>query len=302
MPTARLTAPLRSTRPAFLLLTPVCVFLGASAAIIDGARLDGPAPGLAMLGALLAHVAVNALNEYHDFRSGLDFATRRTAFSGGSGLLPAHPELARTVLALGVLCLAGTLTIGAWLTTRIGAGILPFGIVGLALVVFYTGWINRHPLPCLVAPGTGFGLLMVPGSYYVLRQTIDAEVWVLALITFLLINDLLLLNQYPDTEADRQAGRRHFPIAHGIRASNLVFALFSILAGMLIVGAVCADLLPGASLVALLPLSLAAYAWTGAARYGASIGIHPRYLAANVAATLLTPLTLGMTLLWEAGG
>ncbi len=47
---------------------------------------------------------------------------------------------------------------------------------------------------------------MVPGSYYVLRQTIDAEVWVLALITFLLINDLLLLNQYPDTEADRQAG------------------------------------------------------------------------------------------------
>ena len=45
---------------------------------------------LALAGGLLAHISVNALNEYLDFTSGLDLTTLRTPFSGGSGTLPAN--------------------------------------------------------------------------------------------------------------------------------------------------------------------------------------------------------------------
>ncbi len=50
------------------------------------------APALVLLGALAAHGAVNALNEYADYRSGLDLRTARTPFSGGSGTLVDHPQ------------------------------------------------------------------------------------------------------------------------------------------------------------------------------------------------------------------
>ena len=50
-----------------------------------------------------AHLAVNMLNEYFDFKSGLDFKTQRTPFSGGSGTLPANPHLARQALTTAIV-------------------------------------------------------------------------------------------------------------------------------------------------------------------------------------------------------
>ena len=48
---------------------------------------------LVLVAAVAAHVSVNAFNEHHDFRSGLDLSTQRTPFSGGSGTLPGNPQL-----------------------------------------------------------------------------------------------------------------------------------------------------------------------------------------------------------------
>ena len=59
-------------RVPFLLLPPVCVFLGYGAAVWrtgDASRLYSI---LALIGGLSAHICVNALNEYSDFKSGLD--------------------------------------------------------------------------------------------------------------------------------------------------------------------------------------------------------------------------------------
>jgi len=81
-------------RGRFLLLTLSCVALGVALAVRGGAEAISYSDALlVMLGALAAHVAVNALNEWGDYRSGLDLQTRRTAFSGGSGTLVTHPHL-----------------------------------------------------------------------------------------------------------------------------------------------------------------------------------------------------------------
>jgi 1,4-dihydroxy-2-naphthoate octaprenyltransferase len=71
----------------FLLLTPVCVFLGLGMAVYASKTIDIVYALLAFAGALCAHVSVNAANEYFDFRSGLDEKTMKTPFSGGSGTL-----------------------------------------------------------------------------------------------------------------------------------------------------------------------------------------------------------------------
>ena len=279
------------------MLTPVCVFLGTSTVVANGARVELHLLLLALLGAVLAHISVNTFNEYFDFRSGLDLKTTRTRFSGGSGALPRDPAMAGAVFTAGVISLLATLLIGFFFVWKYGWGILPIGVAGLVLIVTYTGWINKHPLLCLVAPGAGFGFLMVVGTQYVLQGYYATLPWLVAVVPFLLVNNLLLLNQYPDIRADAGAGRRHLPIVFGTTTGNRVYALFAVATIVAIASYILLGYLPAASLVALLPMPLAFFALFGAIKHGESIGNFPRYLGANTAVAILTPLLLGVSLI-----
>jgi len=117
---AKITALLKTARPAFLLLTPCCLSVAVAFAIYEGIEIDLVNLALIFTGALAAHVSVNMLNEYHDYKTGLDLQTQRTAFSGGSGTLPASPELAESVLFCGLLCLVFTALIGLYFLWTIG--------------------------------------------------------------------------------------------------------------------------------------------------------------------------------------
>lgn len=137
-------------RGPFLLLTPACMALAIVLAWLSTDHA-GSAWGwhalLALVGALSAHVSVNALNEYVDFRSGLDQQTQRTPFSGGSGTLPAQPALASTALWTGLISLSVTGAIGVFfLASWPGSAIelAPLGLLGLLLIVAYTPWVTRR--------------------------------------------------------------------------------------------------------------------------------------------------------------
>jgi len=289
-------AVIQSMRGPFLVLTPVCVFLGMSTVIASQASVNMFALALALIGAFLAHISVNMLNEYFDFKSGLDLETIRTPFSGGSGALPQNPEMVGAVLIGGVAASIGLFMIGGYFVWQQGAGIVPIGLVGLALIATYTSWINKHPFLCLIAPGLGFGFLMVAGTQFVLQGYYAQQALIAASVPFLLVNNLLLLNQFPDVEADRKAGRNHFPIAYGVKRSSQVYGLFVLLTIAVIVISVVQGYLPMLSLIALIPMPLALFSLSGAFKYGADIGSQPQYLAANVVVTLLTTLLLGISL------
>ncbi|PHR84641.1 MAG: prenyltransferase [Colwellia sp.] len=284
-------------RPSFLVLTLVCVFLGFCTSFATGAAIDSMLFTLVFIGAMSAHISVNMLNEYHDFKSGLDFKTKKTPFSGGSGALPNNPKIANLVLLFGLLTLFITIAIGIYFMTIVGTAILPIGLVGLVIIVTYTQWLNRMPLLCLIAPGLGFGLLMVIGTHVVLTLEYSSFVWLISLIPFFLINNLLLLNQYPDMQADASVGRNTLPLAFGIKRSNKVYALFMVAAYALILLYVLVDILPTISVIALIPIGLSVFSLVGAIKYKSNIGGFPKYLAANVAATILTPFLLGLSIL-----
>jgi 1,4-dihydroxy-2-naphthoate octaprenyltransferase len=285
---------LQTMRGPFLVLTPVCIFLGASIGKTNDMPFCSLPPILALLGGLLAHIGVNTLNEYYDFKSGLDFNTKRTKFSGGSGALPQHPELAHAVLTTGVTALLIIFAIGGYFIWYSGIIIIPIGILGLFIIMTYTQWLNKSPFACLLAPGVGFGLLMVLGTHVVLGHTVTITSWLAALVPFFLVNNLLLLNQYPDLEADRSVGRRHLIIAYGIKTGNKVYAIFALAVVVDIVAAVLLGHFPMLSLLALLPMPLACFTLFGAVKHGTSIGQHPQYLGANVAVTLLTTSLLAI--------
>ncbi|MGE4534089.1 prenyltransferase [Halomonas sp.] len=244
----------RASRPGFLVLAPLCVALGLLLALRQGVTPAALQVALVLLGGLLAHAAVNLLNEYDDFRSGLDHLTRRTPFSGGSGALPEAPWAAPAVLAAGVTALAGVVAIGGLFLWWRGWSMLAVGVPGLALIVAYTRWLTRSPWLCLLAPGLGFGPLIVLGTLLALGGTPDAAALCVAAVVGLLASELLLLNQLPDRDADRRVGRRHLAILLGPRrTAQLVSGLLLAAPALLALG-VLAGWLPATAGLAWLVL------------------------------------------------
>ncbi|NIC06187.1 prenyltransferase [Billgrantia bachuensis] len=242
-----LRACLRSSRPNFLILAPLCAGLAITAALADGYSFATVDALLVLLGALLSHAAVNLFNEHHDFHSDLDEMTERTPFSGGSGSLPERPEAAESVHAAALACLLGVVLIGVWFLWRAGPVVLLYGLLGLGLVLAYTAWLTRRPWLCLLAPGVGFGLLMVLGAHQALTGALTSTALAAALVPTLMVSALLLINQLPDIDADRRVGRDHLAIRLGPRrAARLVAVLLALAFGVVPV-AWLAGALPGAA-------------------------------------------------------
>lgn len=291
-------AVVRASRPNFLVLAPLCVGLGLAIAW----RQDS-APALldtllVFVGAVLAHAAVNLINEYEDFASGLDMITARTPFSGGSGALPEVPSAARRVLWAGLSTLGLVMAIGGYFLWLRGLPMLVLGAAGVILVLTYTRWITRSPWLCLLAPGIGFGPIMVLGTLIALGAQLDTTAVICASVALLLVSELLLINQIPDAEADQKIGRRHLVITLGAQAASKLVAGLLLGSYLLIIAAVSTSVLPPWSLLALAPLPAAL--WISVSLPGALNRPEAlnRLLGLNVAVLLstLALLIIGLSL------
>ncbi len=283
-------------RPPFLILTPACVALGAAVSYRSGLPIDALHLILVLVGAVAAHVAVNVLNEYVDFRTGLDTHTRRTPFSGGSGTLPLHPDLAPATLAVGLIASALVLAIGFYFIAVRGLAILPVGVLGVVLMLVYSPWLTRRPWLCLIAPGLGFGPCMVVGTEVALTGHASAAGWLASLVPLFLVSNLLLLNQFPDVEADRTVGRRNVPILLGLNGGARTYQLFFLLAAFALAGVVVSGLLPPLSMLGFVGLSAAVPVFRRLSRTRGALGdrLLLSSLALNVAASVATPLLVAI--------
>ena len=277
------------TRPQFLLLSVVLAFLGTCIAWYDGAFHLGYAL-LAFIGLLLCHISANTLNDYFDYKSGIDLETRRTPFSGGSGILPPSLMSPKQVLWLGLVSFLLAVPIGVYFVVVRGWLLLPLLAVGAICILLYTPVITRLGWPEW-APGVGMGALPIIGFYFVQTATYTWPVVVAAIPSGILVYNLLLLNEFPDTEADMKAGRRTMPILIGKAKTSIVYSALTVAVYLWIVGGVVAGMMPLFSLIALLTIPFAIKAIQGALRYEEMI---VPAMANNVLVVLLTQLLLGI--------
>jgi 1,4-dihydroxy-2-naphthoate octaprenyltransferase len=279
-------------RVPFLILTPACVSEGVGTAIWTTGTVNVSYIILILVGAICAHISVNAFNEYFDFKSGLDFKTERTPFSGGSGTLPENPGMAHLALSTGLITFAITGLIGVYFLYVRGPYLLPLGLLGLFLLFAYTPWLTRNPTLCLIVPGLGFGPLMVMGTDFVLTGQYSHTAFVASLVPFFLVSNLLLLNQFPDVEADRSIGRKHFPVVIGNHASSFIYGAFLLLAYLSIIFGVILNYLPRVSLIGLFTTVIAIPAFVGALRYAENAKKLIPYMGLNVIINIVTPVLI----------
>lgn len=292
---AQIKAIIGTARPNFLILTPACLSIGIAAAARHS-TIDMGLVALVLTAGLLAHISVNMLNEYHDFRSGLDLNTERTPFSGGSGSLPARPEVASEVLYIALGALTLTAAIGFYLISLRSSELIYLGLVGVLVVLAYTPILNKHPIACLIAAGAGFGPVMIVGTEIALSGETSLLTFVASLVPFFLVNNLLLLNQFPDIEADKAAGRNHLLIAYGTKFGALVYLLFNL--AMLIAFALTLYFSEATwQWVLLLPVMLASYKISRDVVVNHSdIGKLLGSMGPNVGLTLISPLLVSLSI------
>ena len=279
------------TRPQFLILPVVLSFLGTTIAWYDGHIHVGHAI-LAFVGLLFAHISVNVLNDYHDFKSGVDLATKRTPFSGGSGILPASLLKPGQVLRFGIIAFLIATAIGIYFVVVSGWLLLPLLLVGALCILLYTPFILKRSWPEW-SPGLGLGALPVLGAYFVQANEYTWPVVIAAIPSGILVHNLLFLNEFPDVEADQTVHRKTLPITIGKDKASIVYSALMIAMYLWLIGWVIAGTLPAFTLLALLTIPFAFKAIRGARKFGEMNKLMPA-MASNVLVVLLTQLLMGI--------
>ena len=289
---------LLATRPAFLTITLAGCLLGFALAPV----LHWGLAVLTLLLALLAHAGVNVLNDYYDHLNGTDAANtgRLFPFTGGSRFIQNRVLTPGQTLAYGLALFAVVIAGGLWLIEQSGAGLFWIGLAGLGI-----GWAYSAPPLKLNSRGlgefcvaAGF-LLIVAGSDFVQQGGFDRLPWIAGLPYALLVTNILYINQFPDREADRLAGKWHWVVRLGPHIAARGYWLILALAVTGLVAAVLAGILPFLALISLvgvLPALKAGGLLTAHAAEPARL-VPP--IQMTILAAHLQPVILAGVLLWS---
>jgi 1,4-dihydroxy-2-naphthoate octaprenyltransferase len=168
------------------------------------------------------HASVNAFNNYFDYRSKIDERTTKTPFSGGVDILVKGRMKASMALGVSAATFSAAAVIGLYFLSRTFYPLLPLVVYGGLVIVLYTPILSKiHGLSELIA-GSGFGLMGL-GVYVTQAGVIDAPGITVFVPVTILVALLLFLNEFPDAEVDKVAGRRHIVILLGRRGASWVY-------------------------------------------------------------------------------
>jgi 1,4-dihydroxy-2-naphthoate octaprenyltransferase len=286
---------LRTTRLPFLTATFVPVFLGLAIAARHGS-FDWLTALLTLIGASLAHLAINVTNDIFDELSGADAANKNpTQFSGGSrvvyyGLL----SMRQLATLAGGLYLAAIVIGLVLLAMRPSTALLLIGVAGVLVGYSYTG----PPLKLVyrglgeIAVAVGFGPIMLLGAYVVQTGRVASEPFVASLPVAILIALILYVNEIPDRRSDASAGKRTLVVRLAPSTVTRIYLVAAALAFALIVVGVAVGILPWPTLIALLALPLAMRVHTGIQQHYDSPYTLMAVMGTNVKLHLYTGLLL----------
>jgi 1,4-dihydroxy-2-naphthoate octaprenyltransferase len=275
-----------------LLMSFLLVTLGTVAAAHDG-YFSLAYYLLAIVGVTLAQNAVNVLNDFHDYRTGVDVRTVKTPFSGGSKYLVNGLIKPESAFVFGTASLLFAAAAGAYLIWVRGFLLLPIILFAGASVYFYTTSFARIYLGELLA-GLNLGPLVVVGAYFVQAIRFNLGSLAVGLAPGIMIANVLFLNEFPDVKADAAAGRKNLPILLGRKGGARLYAFLEVAALAWVVVSSVSGLTPLTTMIALASVPFAAKAISGALRHSENTERLVPALGANVLTAYLTMALLSI--------
>jgi 1,4-dihydroxy-2-naphthoate octaprenyltransferase len=170
--------------------------------------------------------------------------------------------------------------------------LVPVLVTGALCVLLYTTHIKRWGLG-EIACGLGLGTLPILGAYFVQSGTYTWEVVIAAIPSGILLHNALLLNEFPDVEADEKGGKKTLTIVMGKKKASLLYSMLLIAMYVWIAVWSIAGFMPIFALLGLLTLPLGVKAIKGARHYDEESKLIPA-LGANLMVIIGTQALLAV--------
>jgi len=182
---------------------------------------------IVMIGVGSLQLGANLINDYYDDPGSDCINLHPTPFSGGSRVIQDKLMDAKTVwaMAMGFFVL-GTAS-GVWLALTGRPFVVVIGLMGFLAAYLY----SAAPMN-FMSRGLGemtifmaFGPLITWGTYYVMTGLLTWQAFTLGIPLGFLITAVIWINQFPDVEADRKAGKRNWVVRLGRNRSRLIYTV-----------------------------------------------------------------------------
>jgi 1,4-dihydroxy-2-naphthoate octaprenyltransferase len=286
---------LKAVRAPFFTASIIPVLVGVALSHREG-MFQWPGLVFALLIVIANHAGANLLNDYFDALGSDKINQSITPFSGGSRLIQdglvsrySYLKAAIAVYAAGLL-LSMILAIGYY-----NLYILIFGFLGLILGVVYSatypfgmgrGWGE-------LAVGLAFGPCSVLGSYLLQTNQLSWSAFLAGIPVGLLVMGILILNEFPDLEADRTVGKRNWIVRAGdVKRGVWVYLSIISLAYLTVLAGVFAGAFPVKILFAYSTLPLAIWVFLKACWYQGKVAELIPAMAGNIGLHFLTGLLI----------
>lgn len=215
---------LLAARPKTLSGAAVPVMIGVSLAYVDAAQyVDGAfswvAAVLCLLFAFIMQVDANFINDFFDFTNGADdsetrLGPRRACAQGWVKLDSMKRTIALTT------CLA--CLVGLPLVWYGGLEMILIGLLCLVFCFLYTTHMSYLGLGDVLVL-VFFGVVPVCISYYIQLHTCTWQVFIASVACGLVIDGLLIVNNFRDRDNDRAVGKNTLVVRIGDKASLALY-------------------------------------------------------------------------------
>ncbi len=203
------------TRAQVISMTVTSALIGALLAATRG-YINWAHLGLVIVALILAHMSNNLINDYFDYKQGIDTKDyHRVQYSPhpiASGLIT-EKKLLSVFFTFGLIELA----IAFYLFKNTGWPVMAFAVAGFLLSVFYVA-----PPVKLKYRGLGelaifliWGPLITVGTFYVMTKTMPLEAWLASIPYGLVVTNVLLGKHLDKYEKDSKKGVRTLPVVLG---------------------------------------------------------------------------------------
>ena len=221
---------IRALRAPFLSGSLVPVIIGTCYGVVEGHFLFIPFL-ITLIGVGGLHLGANILNDYYDAKGSDPVNIRLTPFSGGSRVIQDGEVKPIAMLAMSIFFFIIGLAAGIWLAFNDRPLVLLLGALG-----FFAGWSYSSPPLQLMSRGWGepviffaFGPLVTLGSYYVMAGSLSLGAFALGIPQGFLITGVIWINQFPDYQADKEAGKKNLVVRLGLSLSRYLYCLIMIM-------------------------------------------------------------------------
>ena len=252
---------LRVIRVRFLLASIIAVSVGLAMNWRQNSTVDPLAAVLTFAGVLSLHASVDLLNDYWDYKRGIDTITKRTKMSGGTGVLPDGLLKPSSVYRAGIGFLILGSVIGFYFVLI--DGIIIAVILGFAILSIYfysTKIVDSGLAEFFVAVK---GTMIVLGTYFIQSNQITLESILGGIVVGILSSLVLFIASFPDHDADKSKGRKTLVIAVGKKKATSLFWIFPAISYSVIMLGISIGVFPLLSLITLFSIPLTIKAGIG---------------------------------------